>query len=182
MKVLLLKDYTTGYAWGQLIVDSFMLHITQVPSAQVDICEACGGEALPSVDQYDLIILTGGTFNLLSTSFDEFPAWVQQVLNQIRDLAANRNNTKVLGICWGHQVVQFAHGATLSPLVEGSRVSSGDFPGRKLDIVTNEQRVGWRRDYRTYSRWSGDFWPQISCMFPTPILQQSPASHFEVYR
>lgn len=128
MKVLLLKDYFTDHAWGQLIIDTFKLHITRrVPSAQVDICEACGGEALPGVDQYDVIILTGGTFDLLSTSFDEYPAWVQQVLSQIRDIAANKSKTKVLGFCWGHQAIQFAQGATLTPLVEGPRVSSWQF-------------------------------------------------------
>ncbi|KAF4431486.1 Glutamine amidotransferase type 1 [Fusarium acutatum] len=123
MQVLLIKDYSTEQIWGSLMTESFKLHIARhEPNVELDVCEACEGESIPSIDKYDLIILTGGTFNLLGTSYDKYPVWVQQVLATIRDLDGSQNKAKVLGFCWGHQAIQFAKGATLAPLATGPRI------------------------------------------------------------
>ncbi|VUC30789.1 unnamed protein product [Clonostachys rosea] len=114
MKVLIVLNYATDKLWGQLTIESFSDHIRKhAPDAEIDVCHLAGGEDLPSSSKYDLVVLSGGTFNLIS---DVPLPWVEQVLGLIRQIAKDNSGTKLLGFCWGHQATQFALGGKLDVL------------------------------------------------------------------
>lgn len=121
MKVLIVKDYSTTLPWGQQTVESIRSHVQRsCLQATVDVCAAADGETVPSPSEYDLIFLTGGTFDLINTPPSP---WVQNVLGLIRDFSQQRGGNKLVGFCWGHQVIQFASGGKLGLLDGGARVS-----------------------------------------------------------
>ncbi|CAG9948322.1 unnamed protein product [Clonostachys rosea f. rosea IK726] len=114
MKVLIVLNFATDKPWGQLSVESFSANIRRhAPDAETDVCRLASGENLPDYSQYDLIVLSGGTFNLIS---DVPLPWVEQALALIRQVAKDSNGTKLLGLCWGHQAIQFALGGELDVL------------------------------------------------------------------
>lgn len=121
MKVLIVQNYSTNQPWGQLTLDSICSHVVRsCPDAQVDICNVVDGGIPPPIDEYALIVLTGGTFNLIA----EKPLpWVQRVIDLIKDVSNEGNErTKLVGFCWGHQVTHHALGGQLS-IVDGTRVN-----------------------------------------------------------
>ncbi|KAI5861179.1 class I glutamine amidotransferase-like protein [Durotheca rogersii] len=105
MKVLIAKCYTTQQAWGTLMIESFVNHVRRSqPSAEIDVRGLVDGDSLPEPSRhYDLIILTGGTDNLIA---DTHPP----------------GETKLLGLCWGHQCIQVALGGELGVVPGGPRV------------------------------------------------------------
>lgn len=121
-KVLLLKNYSSASPSDHLMVQSFQDNIHHsVPDAQLDICCIANGETIPTLTDYRLVILSGGTVNLLE---DEKPSWALHVLDMVRRLAASGDETvpKLLGICWGHQAIHYALGGTLAWLEDWPRV------------------------------------------------------------
>ncbi|CAH0053968.1 unnamed protein product [Clonostachys solani] len=114
MKVLIVLNFATDKPWGQLSVESFTDNIrSHAPDAEISVCRLASGEDLTNSSQYDLIVLSGGTFNLIS---DVPLPWVEQALALIRRTAKDSNGTKLLGFCWGHQAIQFALGGKLDVL------------------------------------------------------------------
>ncbi|KAH7035835.1 class I glutamine amidotransferase-like protein [Microdochium trichocladiopsis] len=110
MKVLLVQCYTTDKPWGDMMVQSFADNIQRtMPSAQMDIVKAEAGEVLPDPSPYDLVIMSGGTFNLVD---DKPLPWVESAIDYVRAIAKKDVGPKLLGLCWGHQVSQMALGAT----------------------------------------------------------------------
>jgi hypothetical protein len=121
MKTLIIRNYATGDSWGQQTIDSFLQNIRcgDTPN-EVEICGAVEGQPIPDLNHYNLVILTGGTYNLLAL---EISSWVEHLVGIIRSLASGNSETKLLGLCWGHQAIHFALGGTLGFVPEGPRVS-----------------------------------------------------------
>ncbi|OJJ50222.1 hypothetical protein ASPZODRAFT_90182 [Penicilliopsis zonata CBS 506.65] len=63
----------------------------------------------PSPSNYDLVILTGGTGDIVAEKPDE---WIVATMQFIRDCHA-QSTCKILGICWGHQAVSRAMGGII---------------------------------------------------------------------
>lgn len=101
------------------MAQSFVSNIrSRQASATVDICKLEEGEKLPDLTEYDLVIMSGGTFNLV----DDSPLpWVEEGLECIQAISRMEKGPKLLGICWGHQAIQYAQGGELQALA-GSRV------------------------------------------------------------
>ncbi len=126
MKILIIKAFAAQGSLETEILGSYVKHIhASRPEASVQVCRPTSGEELPDPAQYDLLIVTGGAFDLLTT---EPAPWVQSILELVRTLENGRpGGTKLLGICWGQQVVQLALGGRLGALSEGPRVSITDY-------------------------------------------------------
>ncbi|KAK2013503.1 hypothetical protein LZ32DRAFT_259635 [Colletotrichum eremochloae] len=114
MRVLLVQCYLTDKPWGHMMLQSFVDNIQRTrPSAQVDVCEIEAGETPPDPSSYDLVIMSGGTFNLV----DDPPVpWVESALEYVRTIAKMEAGPKLLGLCWGHQATQMALGGKLKSL------------------------------------------------------------------
>ncbi|KAH8895346.1 class I glutamine amidotransferase-like protein [Thozetella sp. PMI_491] len=127
MRALIIKDYSTDKPWGEVMVESFRSHIKRrQPSAEVDVCGAADTEVVPDPFDYDLIVLTGGTVNLIN---GPQPPWVEEVLGLIREVAQKpEGKTKLLGCCWGHQAIQHALGGELGTLDGGARIGVERLP------------------------------------------------------
>lgn len=73
-----------------------------VPDAQIaDFAILDGGE-LPVASLYDLVILTGGVYDL---TIVEVEPWVAATISWIQATVAMPDAPKLLGLCWGHQVI-----------------------------------------------------------------------------
>ncbi|KAF4447795.1 nonribosomal peptide synthetase [Fusarium austroafricanum] len=86
------------------------------PHAEINVHAPIQGDFFPDLETHDLIILTGGPFNLLQ---HERPSWVINTLNYIQLATANRTKPKILGICWGQQAIALALGGALGKSERG---------------------------------------------------------------
>lgn len=121
MKVVIIKTFPGGGEVSDKVIESFQSHIRHnEPAADIDFCSAADGEAIPDVMQYDLVVISGGTFDLVTKEPAE---WVLRIMDIVRKLHADpAPRPKLLGICWGHQIIQKDLGGQLSALAEGPRV------------------------------------------------------------
>jgi GMP synthase-like glutamine amidotransferase len=119
-KLAILRNYNTPFKWGQEMLQSwFILIKTFAPDAEIQVfCPVTGG-GLPNPDEFDVIILTGGLSDLTIPKPDP---WVQDVFDLIEDVAKNHPNTKVLGVCWGHQAIAKALGGSIASNKSAERV------------------------------------------------------------
>ena len=119
LRVAILKNYSMPGKGGQMMLDS-LANLSHKPrsSAQVEVYAPIEGGPLPDPNQYDLIILTGGLFNLLEKNQ---PAWVVDTLNLIKAVACNDGprKPKLLGLCWGQQATALALGGSLAESERG---------------------------------------------------------------
>lgn len=107
--------------WGQEMLDSFdELILASQPNAIVERFHAIAGGELPDATKYDLIILSGGTYDLTK---DDRDPWVVKLVKWIKDAVENSPSTRLLGICWGHQVISLALGGQVGYLPGGRVVS-----------------------------------------------------------
>ncbi|KAL4808790.1 copper/iron-regulated glutamine amidotransferase [Aspergillus unguis] len=122
MKALIVKCYTTQAEWGTQMIGSFKSHIRRhQPSAEIDVVSLLDGDSLPEPSGYRLVVFSGGTYNLLTG--EEFQPWVEAALEYIRTISnMPLPETKLLGVCWGHQAVQFALGGRLDTLQDAPRI------------------------------------------------------------
>jgi GMP synthase-like glutamine amidotransferase len=135
MDILIIKTFASGGHISDNGVKSFTSNILQIqPTARIVFCGATDGEAIPDVNQYDLIVITGGKFDLLTKEPDE---WVVQIMDMVRRLEADKaKKPKLFGICWGHQVIHKALGGQLGALAEGPRVC-GKRPHSTMDVCSD---------------------------------------------
>ncbi|KAJ0116655.1 hypothetical protein J7T55_009805 [Diaporthe amygdali] len=118
-RILLLKNYPSTSPVDHAMTESFRSNIKAfLPEAQLDVCGIANGETIPDPSSYELVILSGGYVNLLE---DEQPKWVLDVLEMIRQIAGGNLQTKLLGICWGHQAIHRALGGRLAWVGEKHR-------------------------------------------------------------
>lgn len=154
-KTLIVKNYSTENAWGQLMIDAIANHVrSHQPSVEIDVCGAADGQELPDLKQYDLLILTGGVFDLVNYCPNP---WVDPLLDQIREFVNSKSGKKLLGICWGHQATHFAMGGKLEMTPEGpivscpfgvqsysnwmSRLESKIFPSQQLEVIFSNKNL-----------------------------------------
>lgn len=81
------------------------------PTADIQHYHPLEGGCLPEADSFDLVILTGGVYDLTQPVMEP---WVSQILDWVRDTYVHHPDTKVLGICWGHQAVLHAMGGKIN--------------------------------------------------------------------
>ena len=81
------------------------------PSIRFSVFDAIA-EPLPSLDSCDAFLCTGST----SSSYDNTP-WINNLQTMIRKCA--NSGKKVLGICFGHQVILQALGGKVEPCERG---------------------------------------------------------------
>ncbi|KAF6752832.1 cytoplasmic protein [Ephemerocybe angulata] len=79
------------------------------------------------IDDYDGIILTGS-----AASAYENVEWVNKLVAFVKDLVENRSHIKVIGICFGHQIIARAFGGECVP--NGGRWEIGPTPLALTDL------------------------------------------------
>ena len=107
-----------------------------LPEAQytiVDVAEA--GEAMPALDVFDGLVLTGSEFGV----YDDVP-WMQP----LRDLliACRDAGKPVYGICFGHQIMADTYGGRAEKSDQGTHVGARQYA---IDGETREVLV-WHQD------------------------------------
>jgi glucosinolate gamma-glutamyl hydrolase len=91
-------------------VDAFSI---LAPDAKVDFYDPVIKGELPDAKEYELVILSGGE-NVLSGE-----AWIEGVIGFVKKTRTDAPETKLLGICWGHQAIAFAHGGVVKNMERG---------------------------------------------------------------
>lgn len=120
LKVAILQNYTTDKPWGSWMIDSIKGNILRtVPDAQIGVYNAQAGNSLPDESTLDLVVLTGGVYNLLEP---ETAPWVVDIMNLVKRVAEAESGPYLIGLCWGHQAINVALGGTISFLKEGAMV------------------------------------------------------------
>ncbi|KAK5211767.1 hypothetical protein LTS03_005076 [Exophiala xenobiotica] len=147
-RVAIIRNYKLDGVWGQDMLDSFnKLILASEPDADVQHFQPIDGGLLPDASDYDLVILTGGTYDL--TQPGNFDPWVAGLLDWIRNTVASSPQTKLLGICWGHQAISHALGGKIAYREGGTlqqptpirmnmripRAACLHFPRRQIDVV-----------------------------------------------
>lgn len=87
------------------------------PSLQFTIFDAINDE-LPELDSCDAFLLTGST----SSSYERTP-WILTLEDFVREGA--RSGKKLLGICFGHQLISQALGGKVEPCERGWALGTG---------------------------------------------------------
>ncbi|EQB57800.1 hypothetical protein CGLO_02037 [Colletotrichum gloeosporioides Cg-14] len=107
-----------------------LLRCSRTGATEITIHSAIRGDAFPDPSEYDLVILTGGPFNLLKHNEEhERPEWVRRTLGWIQETAkiheagglsepGSKKKAKLLGICWGHQAIALALGGRLGQVLQ----------------------------------------------------------------
>ncbi|KAL3444536.1 class I glutamine amidotransferase-like protein [Aspergillus insuetus] len=116
-RVAIIKNYSITAQCGQMMLDEISRLVRQSkPDAQVSIYAPIEGTGFPDANYYDLVILTGGLFDLLQ---HERPAWVAETLEYIRIAYNEEPRAKILGICWGQQACALALGGSMAESPRG---------------------------------------------------------------
>lgn len=120
-RVAIIRNYSTDGQWGREMLDRIgdLVHETS-PSATIQHYHPIDGGNVPNSSDFDLVILTGGTWDLTGPVQDP---WVVKLVDWIQNASANNPHTKVLGICWGHQLISYAFGGKISYREAGTLVS-----------------------------------------------------------
>ncbi|KAK5424105.1 hypothetical protein LTR20_005873 [Exophiala xenobiotica] len=126
-RVAIIRNYKLDGVWGQDMLDSFSnLILASEPDAVVQHFQPIDGGLFPDASDYDLVILTGGTYDL--TQPGNFDPWVAGLLDWIRNTVASSPQTNLLGICWGHQAISHALGGKIAYREGGTLIDVVDIP------------------------------------------------------
>ncbi|PSK59419.1 hypothetical protein B9Z65_3743 [Elsinoe australis] len=90
---------------------------TRVP-LDIRIFNVVNDEIYPTLDEIDAVLLTGSKYN----SFDNSP-WILKLVEFTRKLLTEQERVKVIGICFGHQIVGRALGSKVDRSDKGWEVS-----------------------------------------------------------
>ncbi|KAK7398258.1 Glutamine amidotransferase-like protein chry6 [Neonectria punicea] len=116
-RVAILQNFVISETGGQPMIENISkLILLSKPNAEINIHAPIQGDAFPDLHTHDLIILTGGPFNLLE---DEKPSWVTETLDYIKVATTHQAKPKLLGICWGQQAIVLALGGSLAKSKRG---------------------------------------------------------------
>lgn len=145
LRVAVIRNYVTTEQWGKDMVANIhnLVHAT-IPDARVEDFANIDGGSLPSAADFDVVILTGGVYDL---TIAEVEPWVADMIRWIQETVALPNAPKLLGLCWGHQVIARALGGHVETRQDGYKV--GDIsPVDRLSVDSVADmtcRLGWRR-------------------------------------
>lgn len=121
LRITILVDISPASRYEPGIKSSFVEAFSQLaPAARVDFYDPVVQGRFPDPQQYDLVILSGGD-NVLSGE-----PWIEKVIAFVEDVAGGKEKekTKLLGICWGHQAIRIARGGTVRNRERGPVVCS----------------------------------------------------------
>jgi GMP synthase-like glutamine amidotransferase len=120
-RVAVIRDYVlTQATWGREMLDSIGELVSKLSDddqkVMVDHFQPIEDGVLPAdASTYDLIVLTGGVYDLTRlNATPEHDPWVANLLDFIRNAVATSPSTKLLGICWGHQAISYALGGKIA--------------------------------------------------------------------
>ena len=87
-------------------------------------------ERYPNPDEYDAIILTGSCTSdsgplvtifrhtqlppIAASAYSPLP-WIERLKNYVRDVVTSHPRVKLIGVCFGHQIIASAMGGTCIP-------------------------------------------------------------------
>ncbi len=121
LRVAIIRNYKMSGVWGTEMLDSISnLVQASSPDALIEVFSPLDGGQLPDASKYGLVILTGGTFDLTRP---ELEPWVAETLEWIRNTIEEHHDTKLIGLCWGHQVISHALGGTIAARKDGTLAS-----------------------------------------------------------
>ena len=109
----------------------------------VNTTHVYAGDPLPGVDEFDWLIIMGGSMSVYET--DRYP-WIEKTKQLIKDTISLEK--RVLGICLGGQLIASASGAKV---YANSAKEIGWFPIMKTDEI-----AAWLPDDSELLCWHGD--------------------------
>ncbi|SPJ78242.1 related to P.aeruginosa anthranilate synthase component II [Fusarium torulosum] len=177
-RVAILQNFILEETGGRPMIDRISNLIIQSNSnAEITIHAPIQGDEFPDLDSHDLIILTGGPFNLLQ---DNKPSWVTETLNFIEAATSRQAKLKILGICWGQQAIALALGGSLEKSKRGHCIgvetialnSDGAlfFNAKSLNIHKNHEIA------------VADIGPHLSCLAPNNEVLLSKDNHILTFQ
>lgn len=86
---------------------------------QTEVVDAFAGAPLPPVQAYDMAIITGSPQSVV-----EPEPWVDALAEWSRQ--AHAAGRPVLGVCYGHQLLAYAHGGRVQPSLRGLEMGTYD--------------------------------------------------------
>ncbi|KAH8679320.1 class I glutamine amidotransferase-like protein [Ilyonectria robusta] len=120
LRVAVLRNYDTPAQWGKDMVESWRTCIQAIrPGSEIEVFHPITDGVFPNAEEFDLIILTGGVFNLILPDLDP---WVEKTLDFVRHTVGLQSGPKIAGICWGHQAICRAMGGKIGWNHEGDVV------------------------------------------------------------
>ncbi|GAM85055.1 hypothetical protein ANO11243_030580 [Dothideomycetidae sp. 11243] len=88
------------------------------PELDVTKWDVVNTETYPALEDIDAVLISGGKYN----SFDNSP-WILKLVEFIRHVFESQTRVKVIGVCFGHQIIGRALGAKVDRSDEGWEVS-----------------------------------------------------------
>jgi GMP synthase-like glutamine amidotransferase len=85
------------------------------PGALVDFYDPIEKQEYPDPASYSLIVLTGGTENM-TAPVSSHKTWVVKMQEFLRNTVRESPQTKILGTCWGHQIICVAFGGEVGTM------------------------------------------------------------------
>lgn len=100
----------------QAFVDSFVAIAEDV---QIQFYDPIVLGQYPDPRAYDLLILSGGKADASASD-----PWILRMIEYVRETVVECPQTKMLGICWGHQLIARALGGAVQAVPSGPIVSA----------------------------------------------------------
>jgi GMP synthase (glutamine-hydrolysing) len=125
-RVLLLKPGVTS---SKAVLGDYEVWFSRAAGVAMHPVELHAGELPPAVDSFDAVIMTGSPLSVTAPT-----EWMQRAADFLVEVA--ERGKPVLGVCFGHQLLAWKHGAQVirNPL------------GRELGTVSVELTASGRAD------------------------------------
>ena len=153
------------------------------PSAEVEVVSIPSGDALPDPDKVEAILITGAAAGV----YDGLD-WIAPLEDFVR--TAHANNTPMVGVCFGHQLIAQALGGTVRKSERGWGIGrhvyrvaqdNGVVDGEEVAIACShqDQVIEAPRDAQTIL--SSDFTPHAGLLYANgTTLSVQPHPEFDV--
>ncbi|KAM0320644.1 hypothetical protein ACHAPQ_009868 [Fusarium lateritium] len=161
-RVAILQNFILEETGGRPMIDriSTLIHHSN-PDAEITLHAPIQGDELPDINSHDLIIFTGGPFNLLS---EDKPPWVTGTLEFIKAATAGPAKPKILGICWGQQAIALALGGSLEKSKRGHCVGVEDITlNSDGDLFFKRESLNIHKNHEISV---ADIGPHLACLAP----------------